>query len=88
LGELLDQLKVESPVLLAASMSGGYALPFITTHPERISVFVAVPPVGIGPHREQIHKITAPVLAVWGEHDRLIQISDAEIPVRSVPVVS
>lgn len=84
LGELLDQLSLKSPVLLAASMSGGYALPFITSKPERIAGFVAVAPVGIPKYREHYHQITAPVLAIWGEQDHLIPLSDAELLVKSV----
>jgi pimeloyl-ACP methyl ester carboxylesterase len=84
LGELLDQLKIESPILLAASMSGGYALPFITSQPERIAGFVAVAPVGIRNYREHLHLISALVLAIWGENDRTVPLSDAELLVKSV----
>ena len=84
LGELLDQLKIDSPVLLAASMSGGYALPFSTSQPERVAGFVAVAPVGIPSYQEHLHRITVPVLAVWGEHDRIVPISAAELLVQLV----
>jgi len=84
MSELFDQLNVKLPILLAASMSGGYALPFITSQPGRIAGFVAVAPVGISAHREHLHLITVPVLAVWGEHDNIIPIGDGELLVKSV----
>lgn len=84
MGELFDRLNFEKPVLLAASMSGGYALPFITSQPERVVGFMAIAPVGIPSHREHLRLVTAPVLAVWGENDNLIPISDANLLVESV----
>ncbi len=81
---LFDQLHLDAPVLLAASMSGGYALPFLLAHPSRVSGFVGVAPVSIPTYQQYFHAVTMPVLAIWGEQDQIVPISDAELLVNSV----
>jgi abhydrolase domain-containing protein 14 len=81
---LLDLLKIENPVVVSPSMSGRFALPFATENPDRLAGWVAVAPVGIPSYRNQLDRITAPVLAVWGENDQIVPLKDADLLVASV----
>ena len=80
---LLDLLRIEQPVVVSPSMSGRFALPLVTEEPQRVSGFVAVAPVGIPQYQDSLDRISVPVLAVWGEHDDIIPLEQADLLVGS-----
>lgn len=83
LGGLFDALGIEKPVVVSPSMSGQYALPLVASEPELLRGFIAVAPVAIMEYKDQLKQITVPVLAVWGEKDRLIPQEQADLLVSS-----
>jgi pimeloyl-ACP methyl ester carboxylesterase len=83
--ELLDALDVDQPVIVSPSMSGRFALPLVTGHPNRVAGFVALAPVGINEHRDHLSKITAPTLAIWGENDRVVPLRQAGLLALAAP---
>ena len=84
LRNLLDVLEIARPVVVSPSMSGRFALPFVTEQPQRAGGFVAVAPVGIPSFQSQLPQIVVPVLAIWGENDQIVPLEQADLLVRSV----
>jgi pimeloyl-ACP methyl ester carboxylesterase len=84
LRRLFDALKIDAPVVVSPSMSGQYALPLVIEEPQRVAGFVAVAPVGIMNYHRELAQIQAPVLAIWGEHDRTVPLDHAYTLVQAV----
>ena len=59
------------------------ALPLLTEEPDRLAAFVAVAPVAVAEHAGRLERITIPVLAVWGEHDRTVPFAHADALARA-----
>ncbi len=84
ISELLTVLKIERPVVVAPSMSGRIALPWLIADSESASGLVAVAPVTIPEHAKNLKKIRVPVLAIWGEKDALVPEQHADQLVEAV----
>lgn len=84
LGQLLTELKIERPVLVAPSMSGRVVLPWLLAESDAASGLVAVACVGIKENARSLKKLRVPVLAVWGEEDTLVPQQHADQLVAAV----
>jgi pimeloyl-ACP methyl ester carboxylesterase len=78
LGELWPSRRF---VIVSPSMSGGFSLPFVTQHPDRVAGYVPVAPVGIDDYRAALEEVEVeiPALVVWGEDDQVIPVSQASV---------
>jgi pimeloyl-ACP methyl ester carboxylesterase len=71
---LLGELDIHTVALLAPSMSGSYAIPFLLEHPERVSHFLPVAPVSIMDNLERLRAVDVPTLALWGGNDQVVPV--------------
>jgi abhydrolase domain-containing protein 14 len=79
LAELLPKLEIGRPVVVSPSMSGRFSFPLLAAHPESVSAFVPVAPVGALQFARRNRDHPVPALVVWGERDRNFPPSQAKL---------
>jgi len=73
--ELVDAMNIEKCALVAPSMSGAYAFPFVTIHPQRVRAFIPIAPVRISQFLDAMGQCQIPTLVLWGENDAVIPLA-------------
>jgi pimeloyl-ACP methyl ester carboxylesterase len=71
LAELIGLLDIGQPVVVSPSRSGNLSFPLILDHPEKVSGYVAIAPVGVNQYASKLKESAVPALVVWGEQDQL-----------------
>jgi len=83
--DLLEHLRLNRPVLVAPSMSGIYSFPLVVNHPDKLTGFVPVAPVGLLTYEKQLQGNPLPTLAIWGSNDRIVPVEQAERLCQALP---
>lgn len=76
---LNELLPGNAVVIVSPSMSGGFSLPFVARHADRVAGFVPVAPVAISTYRGELRSVTVPTLVVWGENDAVVPVAQADV---------
>ncbi|NWV01271.1 ABHEA protein, partial [Upupa epops] len=92
LDHILQELGMRKPVLVSASMSGRFALPFLLARGDRLSGFVPIAPVGTKDYSaEQYRHVQTPTLILYGDQDTGLGLQALQslqhLPVHRVAVV-
>jgi pimeloyl-ACP methyl ester carboxylesterase len=81
--QILDELGVETAVLLGKSWGGGVALETAVMHPARVSKLILSAPAYSG--RARLTSLRQPVLLAWAEDDEVIPLSQAAWTLSELP---
>ncbi|MAG71291.1 MAG: alpha/beta fold hydrolase [Vicinamibacterales bacterium] len=69
----------EKVAIVSPSMSGGFSLPFVVRHADRVAGFIPVAPVGVNQYRDRLRDVQVPTLVVWGENDTVFPVAQADV---------
>lgn len=79
LEELVPALGLRRPVIVAPSMAGSFAFPYLARHGGELAGFVGIAPAGSAEWARRLAPCAAPALIVWGTADSVFPVSDAEV---------
>ncbi len=82
---LLEQLPLCKPILVSPSLSGMYSFPLVVAHPDKLTGFVPIAPVGISTYEDQLQGNPLPTLAIWGSNDHMVPVEQAELLCQLLP---
>jgi abhydrolase domain-containing protein 14 len=85
--KLITELKLDKPIIVSPSMSGNYSLPFIIKYPDQLRGLVAIAPVKIPHYAKLLTGINLPVLAIWGNNDRIVPVKHSDLLTQIMPNV-
>ena len=75
---VLDALALPPPTIVAPSMSGAFALPFVAARPDRVAGFVPVAPAGVERFLDDLRGSAVRTLVIWGGDDAVFPVAGAE----------
>ena len=85
LGEVLDLLELERPVVVSPSKSGRVSLPLVVGDPNRLAGYVPIAPVHLPGYLDRLYGNPTPTLIVWGDADTVLHPSHANDLHRILP---
>jgi abhydrolase domain-containing protein 14 len=84
LHRIFAQLGHETAVLIGPSMGGRIALEFAIHSPQLMAGLVLVGAVGVEENRDNLAKITAPTLVVWGTDDQVSPLTNSDLLLKEI----
>jgi abhydrolase domain-containing protein 14 len=85
LEQLLPALGLQRPVIVAPSMGGVFAFPYIARHAGDVAGFVGVAPAGYAEWATRLGASDVPALIVWGTADHVFPVGGADVLAAAFP---